>query len=100
LGLENAVVHGLDLQGKVSQHFPSGGLINRLIAQHHMALMQVAACNQKRVKRKTYNNRHFDVKLAPEFFDARLIICITFPDGPGEVSIQVISFKIWSLLEY
>jgi hypothetical protein len=31
-------------------------------------------------------NRHFDVKLAPEFSDAKLIICITFPDKPGEGS--------------
>jgi hypothetical protein len=39
---------------------------------------------KKRVKRETYHNRHFDVKLAPEFFDVKLIICITFPDEPGE----------------
>jgi hypothetical protein len=41
-----------------------------------------------------YISRHFDVKLAPEFFDARLIICITFPEKPGESSTQVIGFKI------
>jgi hypothetical protein len=38
----------------------------------------------KRVQRESYNNRHFDVKLAPEVFDAKLIIRITFPDKPGE----------------
>jgi hypothetical protein len=36
-----------------------------------------------------YNNRHFDIKLAPEFFDAKLIICTTFLDKPGEGLIQV-----------
>jgi hypothetical protein len=50
---------------------------------------------RKRVALETYNNRHFDVKLAPEFFDASFIICITFPDKPGEGSTQVIVFKIW-----
>jgi hypothetical protein len=35
-------------------------------------------------KTGTYNNRHFDVKLAPEFSDAKPIICITFPDKPEE----------------
>jgi hypothetical protein len=29
---------------------------------------------QKRSKREEYNDRHFDVKLALEFFDAKLII--------------------------
>jgi hypothetical protein len=42
------------------------------------------------------NNRHFDVKRAPQFFDAKLIICATFPDKPGEGS--AIGFKIWPLL--
>jgi hypothetical protein len=42
-----------------------------------------------------YNNRHFDVKWAPEFFGAKLIICIIFPDKPGEGLTQVIGFKIW-----
>jgi hypothetical protein len=37
-----------------------------------------------RAKRETYNNRHFDVKLASEFFDAKIIVCITFPDKHGE----------------
>jgi hypothetical protein len=45
-------------------------------------------------------NRHFDVKLAPEFFDAKLIICITFPDKRGEVSTQVIGFKICPCVGY
>jgi hypothetical protein len=40
-----------------------------------------------------YNNRHFDVKLPPEFFDAKLIICITFPDKPGEGSTQAQALK-------
>jgi hypothetical protein len=47
-----------------------------------------------------YNNHHFDVKLAPEFFDAKLIVCITFPDKPGEGSTQVIGFKIWARIGY
>jgi hypothetical protein len=49
---------------------------------------------RKRVKRETYNNRHFYVKLGPEFFDATLIICITFPDKPGEGSSRVTGFNI------
>jgi hypothetical protein len=51
-----------------------------------------------RVSRKRkwlkHNNRHFDVKLAPEFFHAKLIICMTFPDKPGDGLTQVIRFKI------
>jgi hypothetical protein len=31
-----------------------------------------------------YDSHHFDVKLMPELFDAKLIICITFPDKHGE----------------
>jgi hypothetical protein len=38
--------------------------------------------------------------MAPEFFDAKLIICITFPDKPGEGSMQVIGFKIWLSIGY
>jgi hypothetical protein len=40
---------------------------------------------------------HSDVKLVPEFFDAKLTYCITFPDKPGagKGSTQVIGFKIW-----
>jgi hypothetical protein len=36
-----------------------------------------------------------NVKLVPEFFDAKLIICITFPDKPGDGSMQVIGSKFW-----
>jgi hypothetical protein len=36
------------------------------------------------VKKETHNNGHLDVKLVPEFFDAQLIVCITFPDKSGE----------------
>jgi hypothetical protein len=45
---------------------------------------------RKRVRKETRNNRHFDVKLAPEFCDTKPIICITFPDKPGKVSTQII----------
>jgi hypothetical protein len=44
---------------------------------------------------EAYNNRHFDVKLAPEFFDTKLIICIAFRDKPGEGSTPEIGFRIW-----
>jgi hypothetical protein len=44
-----------------------------------------------------YNNRHFDVKLAPEFFDAKLITCIVLPE---EVSMQVMGFRIWPRIGY
>jgi hypothetical protein len=37
---------------------------------------------------EAYNNYHFDVKLAPEFFNAKLIICITLPDKPAEDFLQ------------
>jgi hypothetical protein len=47
-----------------------------------------------------YNNRHFGVRVAPEFSDAKLIICITFPDKPEEGSTQVIGFKIWPPIRY
>jgi hypothetical protein len=46
----------------------------------------------KHIKQEMYNNHHFHVKLGPEFFDAKLIICITFPDKPGEGLMQVIDF--------
>jgi hypothetical protein len=46
-----------------------------------------------RVKRETYTSCHFYVKLAPEFVDAKLIICITFPDKPGEVLAKVFALK-------
>jgi hypothetical protein len=38
--------------------------------------------------------------LVPEFFDAKHIICITFPDYPGEGSVQVRGFKIWPGIGY
>jgi hypothetical protein len=47
-----------------------------------------------------YNNHHFHVKLAQEFSGAKLIICITFPNKPGEVLMQVIGFKIWPWIGY
>jgi hypothetical protein len=40
--------------------------------------------------REMYNNCHFDVKLEPEFFHAKLNICITFPDNPVEGSTQTL----------
>jgi hypothetical protein len=49
---------------------------------------------QKLVKQETYNNYHFDIKLAPKFVDAKLIICFMFPDQPGGL-IHVKGFKIW-----
>jgi hypothetical protein len=55
---------------------------------------------RKRVKLEKYNNHHFDVKLVPEFSDAKFIICITFPDKPGEGSTQVIGFKILLRIGY
>jgi hypothetical protein len=55
---------------------------------------------RKRLKKETYNNRHFDIKATPEFFDAKSIICITFPDKLREGSTQVIGFKIWPRIGY
>jgi hypothetical protein len=55
---------------------------------------------RKRIKRETCNNRHFDVELAPEFFDTQLTICITVPDKSGEGSMQVTDFKIWQRIGY
>jgi hypothetical protein len=43
---------------------------------------------RKMRKRDTYNNRHFDVQLAPEFSDAERNIRNTFPDKTGEDSTQ------------
>jgi hypothetical protein len=51
--------------------------------------------SKKRKPEKKYNNRHFDAKLAPEYFDAELTICIAFPDKRGEGSMQETSFKMW-----
>jgi hypothetical protein len=42
----------------------------------------VAPCSLVEVYQRFFN-RHFHVKLTPEFFDAKLIICITFSDNPG-----------------
>jgi hypothetical protein len=39
-------------------------------------------------------SRHFDAKLPPEYFDAKLSICITLPDEPGEVSKQIVDFRM------
>jgi hypothetical protein len=61
---------------------------------------EVRSVTENASVRITYNNRHFDVKLAPEFFDGKLIICITFPDKPEEGSKQVIGFKIWPRIGY
>jgi hypothetical protein len=36
----------------------------------------------------------FYVKLAPEFFDAKVITCIIFPEKPGGGPMQVTDFKI------
>jgi hypothetical protein len=33
--------------------------------------------------------------MAPEFFAAKFVVCITFHDKPGERQAQVTSFKIW-----
>jgi hypothetical protein len=48
---------------------------------------------------KMRNIRQFDGKVLPEFSDAEIGICITFPDKPGEGSTQVISFKFWPLID-
>jgi hypothetical protein len=39
-------------------------------------------------------NYHFDVKLAQEFYDAELIICITLPDKPREGSAEALKFAM------
>jgi hypothetical protein len=55
------------------------------------------SCESPHITRtgKTGNAQQpFVVKLAPEFFDARIIICITFSDKFGEGSKQVTDFKI------
>jgi hypothetical protein len=41
-----------------------------------------------------YNNSHFDIKLVPAFFDAKVIICITLREMPGEGLTHVRDFKI------
>jgi hypothetical protein len=52
----------------------------------------IISCVKTR-KAGTHNNRHFGIKLAPEFFDAKFIICIKFPDKSKEGLTQVIDFK-------
>jgi hypothetical protein len=51
---------------------------------------KLRSCESPRIskthKTGNYNNLHFYVKLEPEFFYASLVICITFPDKPGEGS--------------
>jgi hypothetical protein len=42
---------------------------------------------RNRVERETYNGSNFEVKLAAEFIDAKLIICITSPVKLGGVKI-------------
>jgi hypothetical protein len=41
-----------------------------------------------------YIIRYYDITLVPEFFDAKLIICITFPDKPGKGSTQALKFVL------
>jgi hypothetical protein len=50
--------------------------------------------HKKCAKHDMYNNIHFDVKLVPEFFNAKFTICIKFTDKPGNL-LQVTGFKIW-----
>jgi hypothetical protein len=45
-------------------------------------------------KRENYNNRHFDVKMASEFFEAKLIFFITSRDKHGEGSTQALKFGL------
>jgi hypothetical protein len=39
-------------------------------------------------------------KRSSAVLDAKLFICITFPDKPGEVSMQIIGFKTWLRVGY
>jgi hypothetical protein len=48
----------------------------------------------------TCTSRDFGVKVAPELFDAKFTICVTFPDKPGEGSIQVIGLNIYQQIGY
>jgi RecA-family ATPase len=43
-------------------------------------------------------NRHFDVKLVPEFVDAEYVVFITFPDKSGE-SLTLIMLCIHLILK-
>lgn len=47
----------------------------------------------KHVKRETYNNRHSDVKTAPELSDAKFIACITSPYKLEKVRCRKLSKK-------
>jgi hypothetical protein len=47
-----------------------------------------------------YNNRHFDVKLVPEFIEAKFIIRVTLPYKLREDLMQVLGYKIWPQIEY
>jgi hypothetical protein len=51
------------------------------------------ACMLKMRKTETCYDHYFVVKLVPQFFDAKLIICLTFCDKPAGF-MQVIGFKI------
>jgi hypothetical protein len=52
------------------------------------------------VKWKPSGSCHFDVKLVVEFFDARLVICITFPDKCREGAVidapHDTKIKVWT----
>jgi hypothetical protein len=59
----------------------------------------------KTCKMRKSTNHHFYVKLAPEFCDAKLIICITFLDKPQEGSMLVnrlynLAIECWSSSQY
>jgi hypothetical protein len=73
----------------------------------HVALIVHGNCfpaNQlvyrKRVKRETFRNGQFDAKLAPQFFNAKPIFCVTSPNKPRSTSPQVVSFKFWKGVGY
>jgi hypothetical protein len=68
-------------------------LIIQLTLTVHVGCVLPLICFETAKKLEIYNNHHFDVKLVPEFLDAALIICITFPDNPEEGSVQVIGFE-------
>jgi hypothetical protein len=53
---------------------------------------------EKHIKQGMYNKCHLDVKLAPEYLHAKLVICITFLDKPIEDSTQATGFKNWLLV--
>jgi hypothetical protein len=55
-----------------------------------VTFLPIATYNANKYNRKCIT---ITIKLAPEFFDAKLIICITHK--PGEGLMQIIGFKIW-----